>query len=253
MSGGVSRSLAHLSGHVLALVADALALVGLRRALLADVGGDLADELLVDPLDDDARRLRDLELDPLRRLDRHGVRVAERELEVAAAGLGPVADALDLQRLGVALGDAVDHVEDERARQTVQRAVVRAVGRALDEDRGVLLLDGDVARDRLRELAAGAVHAHDAGVDADRDAVGHGDGLLADAGHGCGYQTSATTSPPTRALRASWPVMTPLDVLMIVVPMPPCTLGMCVESTYVRRPGRETRRRPEMTGWRRSV
>src|SRR3954469_8395933 len=132
-SGGVSRALAHLPGHVLALVADALALVRLRRALLADVRGDLADELLVDALDDDARRQRHLELDALRRLDRDRVRVPQRELEVAAAGLGPVADALDLKRLGVALGHAVDHVEDERAGEPVQRTVVGPVGRALDE------------------------------------------------------------------------------------------------------------------------
>src|SRR5918997_919693 len=41
--------------------------------------------------------------------------------------------------------------------------------------------------------------------------------------------------------------MTPCEVEMIVVPMPPRTFGMCLASTYVRRPGRETRLRPEMT------
>ena len=46
-----------------------------------------------------------------------------------------------------------------------------------------------------------------------------------------GYQTSATTSPPTPAARASWPVMTPCEVDRIVVPMPPRTFGMCFEST----------------------
>jgi len=35
------------------------------------------------------------------------------------------------------------------------------------------------------------------------------------------YQTFATTSPPTPAMRASWPVMTPLEVEMIAVPIPP--------------------------------
>ena len=97
-----SCALAHLPGDVLALVADALALVGLGRALLADVRRDLADELLGDALDDDAGRLRDLELDPVRRLDRHRVRVAERQLEVLALELRAVADALDLEALLVA-------------------------------------------------------------------------------------------------------------------------------------------------------
>ena len=47
-----------LPADVLALVADALALVRLGRAHLADLGGDLADLLLVDALDDDLRRRR---------------------------------------------------------------------------------------------------------------------------------------------------------------------------------------------------
>src|SRR3954471_24382180 len=114
--GGWRRScaLADLPGDVLALIADALALVGLRRPLLADDGGDLADLLLAVALDDHARRLGHLELDALRRLDRDRVRVAERQLEVAALELGAIADALDLQRLGEAAGNALDHVRHER-------------------------------------------------------------------------------------------------------------------------------------------
>src|SRR2546421_1079182 len=128
-----SRPLAHLSGHVLALVADALALVGLRRPLLADRGGDLADELLGDPLDDHARGLRDLELDAVRRGDRHGVGEAERELEPLALELRPVADPVDLQRPDVPVGHALDHVGHERAREPVQGARLSSIGRALDD------------------------------------------------------------------------------------------------------------------------
>src|SRR3954469_7329743 len=116
-----SCPLADLPGDVLALVPDALALVGLRRALLADVRGDLADELLGDALHDDARRLRHLELDAVRRLDRDRVRVAERELEVAALEHGAVADALDLEALLEAGRHALDHVRHERAGEAVQR------------------------------------------------------------------------------------------------------------------------------------
>src|SRR5215212_1574791 len=107
--GGWRRScaLADLPGDVLALVADALALVGLRRPLLADDGGDLADLLLGVALDDHARGLGDLELDALGRLDRHGMRVAEGQLEVAALELRAIADALDLERLREAGGHAL--------------------------------------------------------------------------------------------------------------------------------------------------
>src|SRR5215212_644596 len=92
-----SCALTDLPGDVLALVADALALVGLRRPLLADHGGDLADLLLARALDHDPGRLRDLELDPLGRLNRDRVRVAERQLQVPALELRAVADALDLE------------------------------------------------------------------------------------------------------------------------------------------------------------
>src|SRR5690348_7181324 len=56
-------TLAHLSAHELALVANALALVRLRRANLPDLGRGLADDLLVGALDDDLRRRRNLEGD----------------------------------------------------------------------------------------------------------------------------------------------------------------------------------------------
>ena len=78
------------------------------------------------------------------------MRVAERELEVAAAQLRAVADALDLEPLLEAVGDALDHVRDERAREAVQRAVLAAVGRARDDELVVVLLDRDVAVDALR-------------------------------------------------------------------------------------------------------
>src|SRR6185295_11619016 len=120
--------LPHLAGDVLAAVADSLALVRLRRAALADVGGDLADELLVDAPHDDLGRLRHLELDALGSLDRDRMRVAQRQLEVLALELGPVADALDLEPLLEALGDPLDHVGDQAAGEAVQGAMLAPVG-----------------------------------------------------------------------------------------------------------------------------
>src|SRR5690348_4894520 len=134
-------TLADLPADVLALVADALALVRLGRAHLADLGGRLADHLLVGSLDEDLRRRRHLEGDALARLDRDRVGVADVELEVGALERGAVADTLDLQLLLEALRDALDHVRDERPRQTVQRAVLAALGRARDDDLAVPLLD----------------------------------------------------------------------------------------------------------------
>src|SRR5438270_13537071 len=84
-------TLAHLPAHVLALVADALALVRLGRANLADLGRGLADHLLVGSLDDDLCRHGHLERDAGARLDRHGVRVADVQLEVGALERGWIA------------------------------------------------------------------------------------------------------------------------------------------------------------------
>src|SRR5262249_46723004 len=63
-----------LAVHVLIGVADPLALVRLGRAALAQVGGDLPDELLIGPLDHDAGRLGHFERDAFRRLERHRMR-----------------------------------------------------------------------------------------------------------------------------------------------------------------------------------
>src|SRR5207253_263238 len=138
-----------LPAHVLAVVADALTLVRLGRSYRPHLGGGLPDLLLVDPLDDDLRRDRHLEADPRPRLDQDGMRIPDRELEVFTAHRRAVADALELEALLEALRDALDHVRDERAREPVQGAVLAAVGRALDDQLAVLLLDLDPDRDLL--------------------------------------------------------------------------------------------------------
>src|SRR4051812_3527685 len=72
--------------------------------------GHLARLLLGGSPYDPARGLGHLELDAVGRLDRDGVRVAQRQLEVAALEHRAVADALDLQALLETGGHALDHV-----------------------------------------------------------------------------------------------------------------------------------------------
>src|SRR6202034_2954604 len=96
-------SLPDLATDLLTLVTHALALVRVGLAELADLGGDLADLLLVDALDDEPGGRLDPEGDSLRRVHRHRVAEAERELQVVAPGLHAVADTDDLQRLAVAV------------------------------------------------------------------------------------------------------------------------------------------------------
>src|SRR3954454_21808615 len=71
--------LARLAADRLALVADALPLVRLGGADLADIGGELADGLLVRPGDRDVRRVGDHDTDALRSFE-HDL-VGEADLE----------------------------------------------------------------------------------------------------------------------------------------------------------------------------
>src|SRR5690242_405563 len=96
-------SLSDLAPHDLAGVPDALALVRLGLAQLADVRGDLADLLLVDPAHREPRGAVDGERDAVRRVDLDRVAEPERELDALPLRLDAVADADDLQALGVPL------------------------------------------------------------------------------------------------------------------------------------------------------
>jgi hypothetical protein len=84
----------------------------------------------------------------------------------------------------------------------VQGAVLAAVGRPADEDLAVLLDDLDVARDALGELALRPFTSTrpDPIVTVTPSGMGMGCLPIRDMGS---YQISATTSPPTRAWRAS--------------------------------------------------
>src|SRR5579864_2339134 len=158
-------TLSYLPAHVLALVADALALVRLGGADLANLCSRLADLLLVGALDDDLRRHGDLERDAGARLDRDRVRVPHLELEVGALERGAVADALDLQALLEALRHALDHVGDERAREPVQRAILAALGRPGDDDVALFLRDRHAHGHVLLKRAERARDRDAAGLD----------------------------------------------------------------------------------------
>src|SRR3954469_7322611 len=90
--------LAGLAHHVFAAVANPLALVGLGLAELADVGGHLADQLLVDALDAEPRLVLDREGDAVGGVEDDRVAVAELELQLGRAlGQDAVAHADDLE------------------------------------------------------------------------------------------------------------------------------------------------------------
>src|SRR5438552_15685808 len=101
------RALAGLAQDPLVRVPDALALVRLGLADLADVGRDLSDELAVVAADHDTGWHRHLECDSVRRVDAHGVREPDLQLDLRRPlRLGSVADAHDLELTREAVGNA---------------------------------------------------------------------------------------------------------------------------------------------------
>src|SRR5690606_8499505 len=92
----LTSCLAGLAPDDFALVLDALALVGLRLAQVADLRGHLAHDFLVRTLDHDLRRLRRRQLDARRCLVLDLVRIPQRQLQPERLRLGLEADARDL-------------------------------------------------------------------------------------------------------------------------------------------------------------
>src|SRR5215469_11123015 len=176
-------SLSDLAADLLALVAHALALVGIGLAELADVGGNLAHLLLVDALNDEPGGRLDPEADPVRGCHWHRVTEAKGELQVAAPGLDPVADADDFQGLPVALGDARHHVGDQGPGQPVQRADLAFVTGPRHGDNAVILLDLDRRGHLQAQLPLGALDVDLAAVDGDVDTARDGDRQPSDSRH----------------------------------------------------------------------
>src|SRR5262249_34786818 len=195
-----------LLAHDLAYVADALALVDVGCAERADVGGHLADRLLVRALDAHADLLLDADLDPFGDREPDRMRVAQGEDDVLAFDLRLVSDSLDLEILREPVRNAFDRIRDEAAHETMQRPVLLLVRRALDLDVAVVDLGGDPAGQRHGQLSLGALDGHRATGHGDLHALGDRDGFSSDSRHRvlgsrpsfpCGpYQTVQSTSPP---------------------------------------------------------
>src|SRR5690606_10891681 len=129
-----SLLLAFLAEDVFAGVLHALALIGFRLAIAADLRCNLANPLLVDAGNHDFGRLRALDVDAFRDRIEHFVAETEVELQVLALDRRTVANAVNFKRLREAFGHAVDEVLHQRAGQTPHRASALRVltGRNLD-------------------------------------------------------------------------------------------------------------------------
>ena len=105
--------LAFLAANNLINVLDALALVRLRRSLLADFRCELADLLLVDTIDDDLVRSRNFDLDLVRFRNDDLMRETEVHNQVCALLLNTVANTVDFELFLKAFRYTHDHVVDK--------------------------------------------------------------------------------------------------------------------------------------------
>src|SRR6266568_4684969 len=134
---------------------------------------------------------------------------------------------LNLERLREPFGHAVHHVGHQRAGEPVEGLVAALVGGSPHHDGVLLERDREIGMGHAADLAFRALHRDAAPVDLGGDALGQQDRLLADARHGLrSYQTTASSSPPTRAVRASRSVMSPCGVDRIAMPRPFLTRGI---------------------------
>ena len=141
--------------------------------------------MFVDADDIDARRLWHFEADTLGRLHQHRMRVAERQLDcIGSLGRGAIADTDDLELFAIAVGDADDHVGNERARQPMERTSLTLFVRALDEQLCTVLTHRDVAGQFAVQRALGAIDLEHAARHLDVDACRHRNRGFTYTGHG---------------------------------------------------------------------
>ena len=103
--------LAGFTNDAFAHVLDALALVRLGLLERTNIGGHLANHLLVDPDHRNLRLLRYIELHAIGRFELDRMAKAKLKLQlVLALGLSTLTNANDFELLAVALVDANDHI-----------------------------------------------------------------------------------------------------------------------------------------------
>ena len=117
-------------------------------------------------------------------VDHDGMRIAQRQVQLVVLHGGAIADAFHQENLLEALGDANDHIVDQRAVQTMHRAMGLAVGRTGDDDFAADLFDLHILIDLLTQFALRALDGHGVVVrDGHGNAGGNRNRKLTDSTH----------------------------------------------------------------------
>ena len=170
--------------QMLSLIALAAWLFGSTGlAQTPDIGSHLAHELAIDAGHGDMRLLLDRDIDAVRNVEHDRVRVTEREDHLLALDLGAVTHADDVELLLETVGDTRNRVGDQAARQTMELAQLRIVGRELRVQFTVGHLEPDAVRHCLPQLALRSLDFDRAVEHLDGDALGNRDRLFSDSRH----------------------------------------------------------------------
>src|SRR5512140_1564244 len=185
----LARGLAGLLLQDFADETESLQFVRVRRTDAANLGGRLADLLLVDAGHDDVRDVLGLRvrsdgyLDALGHRKRDLVREPDAEHDVVPLDLGLEADADEVDLPLEAVRHAEDRVLKERAVQSVESLVLLLLAAAHEAQETVLLLDGHARENRRHDGALRPLDRDGRARDLDVHSLGNGDGFLTDSRH----------------------------------------------------------------------
>src|SRR4029453_7234118 len=215
---GLSNLLLQLFAHI----PDALLLVRIGLPHAADIGRNLADELAINSGYRDVGLLVHRDINARRNVQDDGVRVAQRKHHLLAFQLRTIADAHDVELFLEAFGDAVNCIGHQAPGKPMKLAQLLVFPIGPGHEFGALHRELDARRNALLQRPFGALDLDRVRMDRHAHALRHDYWLFSYARHVVfPYQTLQSTSPPTPALTASFPVITPCDVVRMAVPSPP--------------------------------
>ena len=180
--GGLTR----LAADVLIRVSDTFSFVGLWGTKSTEVCGNLTNELLIDTFDrEEVLVLLILNhLNTSGKLEIDGVGESEAEVEDLALRNGLVTDSDDLKLSLMTAFNALDHVHEESASETVTSLRFSVIENALHTECGAFDLNSNLREERVGELTLRSLDAHNGALHLDGDSLRDGDGFSSNARHG---------------------------------------------------------------------
>lgn len=129
-----------LTTNVFAYITDSFAFVGLGRIISADLSGELSDHLFIDAFHLDLGVIGNGNGETIGDGMKQRVRATEGQVEVLTLDGGTETHALDLKVFDEALGNAVDHVVDDRTGGAVESAQLARGLRGAGDSQFVVLV-----------------------------------------------------------------------------------------------------------------